>query len=183
MLKEKAFKEMTKEEQEVFLKKRKEISRKRYVAIKAINAIKKKQSKAFKQKVHSGNKLIDDAERKAIKEKTGLVPYVWVFNPTMDRDWLGCGLVVPISSTDKNIVCNCTYSIKSPSDIYKPHIGRGLCGVRLESDNPWKFEITVPKKLYLNNKESVQKAVSNMISTKILLCEHHIPQRLLKKFQ
>jgi len=181
MFKEKEFSEMNDEEKEAFIEKRKKISRERYAATKAANDLIREEIKDFKIMIHGGNKAIDNIEKAIVSRGAKEVPYVWIFNPTFEKDWLGCALIMPITEVGKDIICHCTYAIKSPNDAYRPHVGRGLCGARLSGNNPWRFEIKIPKKLYVDNKENVQKAVSNMISAKILLGESHIPQRLLKK--
>lgn len=180
MVNVKKFKDMTEDEKQAYLEERKQISKEKYEEICSKNKEAKEKRKAFKAEVHKGNQLLKEYEDE-VEDGKKLEALMWTFFPSEDRRFEGTILVLPQKWDDDDVVCRYSYAIKAPSDVSKVHVAKGLCSARAHDPvSPWSGNVIVPRFVFDKNKQRLQQVITSTVMSEILLCEDHIPMRLVR---
>lgn len=180
MVNVKPFKDMTDEEKVQYLEERKANSKKKYESIYKKNKEVHAKRKIFRANVHTGNDILSKHEAE-VKEGKKPEALMWSFFPCSDRGFEGSILVFPQTWDNEFIDCRYAYAIKAPTDAYKPHVAKGLCSFRInETNSPWSGDVTIPRFVFEEDKQKLQSAVTGKVIADILLCEDHIPARLVR---
>lgn len=171
------FEKLSKEDKEKFLAQRKQESAEHYREMKERNEAIRLKRKAFKSKVHEGNKFLLD-ERKRIDEEKGGTNYISnVFNLGPFEITFG---VLPISWDCETIICKASYCIKSPGDKYNPRVGTGLIGKRLKEQKEWCLITELPRDMYeYEYGVYVDNMIRAIITSRILSRADEVPQRVI----
>jgi len=110
----------------------------KYEEIRAINKIQMGKRKAFKARYHEGNEFL----KKGYKD-----------NHLFGVFGLGGGFAVSyvlvpmeVQTEEKDFVdCVLGYSIKAPTDDYREHIAKGLCGYQIKHTSKYSIPMRIPK--------------------------------------
>lgn len=176
MTQEKSFSEMNDTEKEEFIAKNKARSAAAYQKRQKDQEDISVARKAFKAKVHLGNRYLENEQAKIAQAKGGKTFIFDVFPVGPFQVNFG---VLPISWTDEEIVCKAAYAIKSPTDKAITRIGMGLVGDRISKDNEWCATLTFPREIFECEDTTIKSAICGIITSRIICRAPEVPQRVI----